>query len=76
MLSNYDYRSVDPELEYLHRQRIRERILGPSYLDEINRSYLPREADYGEAALRRADLTSSSGLSYSSLIGSSSLYRY
>jgi len=72
LVSDFDYRGVDPGLEYLHRQRIREQI----YLDEINRTYVPREADYGEAALRRADFTSPPGRSYSSLIGSSSLYRY
>jgi len=76
LVSDFDYRGVDPELEYLHRQRIRERMLEQTYLDEINRTYAPREADYGETALRRNDFTSASGLSYPSLIGSSSLYRY
>jgi hypothetical protein len=71
LVSDFDYRGVDPGLEYLHCQRIREQI----YLDEINRAYVPREADYGEAALCRDDFTSPPGRSYSSLIGSSSLYR-
>lgn len=76
LLSDIDYRGVDPGLEYLHRQRIRERVLEQNYLDEINRPYVPREADYADAALRRADFTSPPGRSYPSLLGSSSLYRY
>ena len=71
LVSDFDYRGVDPWLEYLHCQRIREKI----YLDEINRAYVPREADYGEAAPCRDEFTSPLGRSYSSMIGSSSLYR-
>lgn len=75
LVSDFDYRGVDPELEYLHRQRVRERMLEQAYLDGVSRTYAPREADYGETALRRTDFTSP-GLSYPSLLGSSSTYRY
>ena len=27
LMSDFDYRGVDPELEYLHRQRVRERTM-------------------------------------------------
>ena len=48
LVSNFEYRGVDMEFEYLHRQRIRGNLLEKAYLDGVNRAYVPIEADYGE----------------------------